>query len=328
MSMLNLTRAKLRDYRHGGDGLMLWATENVNTFDRSTRSWRPIEFWGKQVEWLKEALTLKNDRFDEEEFKHRFIVFCHPRGDAKSFLVVLICIWRFCVFPRERIILGANTKEQVTFVHYDVIVEHILNSPILTEYVGENNVMKQGTVLRRDKRGKVKDIASKDVISLIAPISTAQAIRSNITACSFSEMWKMKDETFYTELSGSIRAVKNGMALIDSVVAPKGHILYRLYKTSLNPPGHPEHDPLLYFSYYSDEHYNPTMTQEELASYRRQFLPSEYNRHFRNRWADAAYGMFTRNQISCMDIVGVPGANISTGEETYNYVVQNEGADT
>lgn len=295
MAMGNLTALKLRDYQQGGEGFILWATENVKVFDRNIRKWVPFSPWPIQVKICTEALEMKDGTF-----RYRFVVFCWPRGESKSFLVCLITIWRFCCFPRERILLGANSRDQVEFVHFDVIKEHILNSPELIEFIGEDNVLEKGIVLKREKKGKQKDIFGKDVISLIAPISTAQGIMSNITVCTFSEMHKMKNEKFYTELAGSIRAIHNGMALVDSTVAPKGHILHRMFLSSKK-----NEDPLLYFSHYADRHYNPNMTAQELLSYKKHLLPGEFNRHFRNRWEDASYGMFTPVQIQALDILGM-----------------------
>jgi hypothetical protein len=315
MGMMNLTASKLRDYQQGGEGFLLWASENLHIFDRPNRRWKPFEPWEIQVQTAKDALQIEEDG----RFKYRFVVFCWPRGESKSFMVCAITIWRFCCFPRERILLGANSRDQVEFVHFNVIKEHILNSPELREFVGEDNVMEKGIVLKREKeRGprSQKDVFSKDVIS---PISTAHGIMSNITVCTFSEMHKMKNETFYTELAGSIRAIRNGMALVDSTVAPKGHILERMFRTSQR-----DEDPLLYFSHYEDKHYNPDMTEAELLSYSKQLLPSEFNRHFRNRWEDASYGMFTKVQIEALDILGY-GEKLEKGVDVIKQTANNIG---
>jgi len=287
----------MKDYRQGGDGFLLFLSENLKVFDRKRRGWVNFSPWPKQVEICKEALEMDSTG----TFKYKFIVFCWPRGEAKSFLACMIAIWRLCCFPREKIILGANSRDQVNFVHFDVIKEHILNSPELVEFIGEDNVLQRGVVLRRDKHGKQKDIFAKDVISIIAPISTAQGIMSNITACTFSEAHKMKDETFFTELAGSTRFIHNSMVLIDSVVAPQGHFMERMYKNCKRGE-----DDLTYFSHYSDVHYNPDMTDKELESFKRKLLPSEFNRHFRNRWEDAGFGLFSKYQILGMEQFGDP----------------------
>jgi hypothetical protein len=78
------------------------------------KSYRDI--WEGQQEVLREALKMKNKRFI-----YRLIVLCWMRGEGKSLLACLIQLWKFFNWPRQQIMLGANSKDQVKFVHYDIM---------------------------------------------------------------------------------------------------------------------------------------------------------------------------------------------------------------
>lgn len=283
-------------YRDGGEGFLRWAIDNVKRFDRAYNAWIPFEPTSMQEETFKECLQMGDDGL----FKYQTIVFCRPRGEFKSYDVCLIVMWRFFNFPRERVILGANSRNQVNFVHYGVIKDTILNSPNLLDMVGEDNVLDAGVYIREQRSGKQKVINAKDVISSIVPVSATNGIYSNLTCCTFSELWRMKDEKFFTELSSSARSTPNAMTLVDSTVAPKGHILRRMFDTYVE-----KKDPLLFFQHYEDVYYNPYTTEAQLNSFKHRFLPSEYNKFFRNRWEDAGSGTFTEKQISALSILGI-----------------------
>jgi len=287
-------KKKKAAYSDGGEGFLRWATENVLRFDRAYRAWVPFEPTHMQEETFKECLKMENGLFH-----YTTIVFCRPRGEFKSYDVCLIALWKFLNFPREKIILGANSKQQVDFVHFGVIKDTILNSPKLLETVGEENVLEKGVFIREQRSGKSKVINSKDIISSIVPVSASNGIFSNLTCCTFSELWKMKDEKFFTELSSSARSTPNALTLIDSTVAPKGHILRRMFDTYTE-----KKDPLLFFQHYEDTYFNPYTTEAQLNSFKTRFLPSDFNKFFRNRWEDAGTGTFTEKQIVAMSILG------------------------
>lgn len=291
---LELRKTKKIQYVDGGKGFLKWATENVKRFDRAYRSWVPFEPTHMQEQTFLECLQMDNGLF-----KYQTIVFCRPRGEFKSYDVCLIVLWRFCNFPREKIILGANSKAQANFVHFQVIKETILNSPNILDMIGEDNVLDNSIYIREERAGKHKIVNSKDVISSITHVSAENGIFSNLTCCTFSELWRMKDEKFFTELSSSARSTPNAMTLVDSTVAPKGHILRRMFDTYTR-----KDDPLLFFQHYEDTYFNPYTTQAQLNSFKLRFLPSEYNKFFRNRWEDADSGIFNPKHVLAMSILG------------------------
>jgi len=118
--------ATYKEYRNGGKGLALWAEENVwveiHPEGSLVSKWVPIgdlpktknpftnrsywEMWQHQKEILYEALEMKDG-----EFIHRLIVFCWQRGEGKSFLAVLIQVWKFFVWPSQHIVFCANSKD-------------------------------------------------------------------------------------------------------------------------------------------------------------------------------------------------------------------------
>jgi len=133
-------------YTDGPEGFVKWCEDNVfipiypfgstmavwcsigelpDTINPETgRSYKYI--WEQQKEVARNAL-----RMVDGKFLYRLIVLCWPRGEGKSLFVCLIQLWKFFNWSRQQIVLGANSKDQVTFVHFDIIRDIILNSPNL-----------------------------------------------------------------------------------------------------------------------------------------------------------------------------------------------------
>lgn len=213
-----------------------------------------------------------------------------------SFIAVLIQLWKFFNFPRQQIMLGANSKDQTLFVHYGIMRDIILNSPKLLRIIGKRNIQEKEIRLR-DSRGNIG--------SFIRSISTATGIVSNITGYTFSEIFDMKDPKFFTQLDGSIRNIPNALGVIDSTVSVKTHILYKLYDTFRK-----NKDPFLYFSHrFSTEaresdYWSPQMTQMQLDSYRNKFPPNAFAQYFQNTWESASNSFFTDEMINASHYLG------------------------
>lgn len=292
----------ITEYRNGGTGFIKWCEDNVNipvyASGENIPQWRPLAdlptkpnpetgrspqyMWKKQQEVAMDALVMD----EAGRFVHRLIVLCWPRGEAKSFSVCLYQLWKFYCFPKQMIVLGANSKDQVKFVHFEVIRDIIKNSPNLLRIVGMKNVQEK-EVRMRDKRG--------NVVSFIRPLSSFSGIVSNITGYTFSEIFAMKNPKFFSELHGSIRAVPNALGTIDTTVSPKNHFLYKqMYRPYID-----KKDPTLFFHYRNspeakaEDYWNPEMTQQQLDSYR-STLPN-FEQFFMNTWESAA-----RNKL-CSD---------------------------
>lgn len=307
--------SKIARYREGGEGFIAWAEDylyaKVFPIGSDVEVWCPLndlptyphpvtgrsyrQLWENQKTVLRQALAMDEDG----NFKHRLIIFDWFRGEGKSFLVCDIVLWRFSVFPNQKIVLGANSKDQTKFVHYDIIRDTILNSPKLLDIVGQKNVMEK----------EIQMLSSSGrIISFIRPISSFSGIVSNITCYTFSEMFDMRNPRFFTQLDGSIRNIPNAFGLIDSTIADEDHILTRLEKGALSGK-----DPTTFVSYrfspdgeYTD-FWHPYNTQAQLDSYKIKFTPPEYDRYFRNIRPSANSRVFSNAQIDAMGIIGIDG---------------------
>jgi len=303
------------EYRKGGEGFCNWCEDHVRipiypdgddiatwvnirdlpgTPDPSTgRSYRTI--WTEQKKVFVNALEMKNGRFI-----HRLIVFCWPRGEGKSLGTVLIQLWKFFNWPRQQIVLGANSKDQTKFVHYDMIRDIILNSPNLLAAIGGRKNVQEREIRLKDTDGVIR--------SVIKPISTASGIVSNITGYTFSEMFDMRNPKFFTQLDGSIRNIPNALGIIDSTVSEKDHILFHLYSNYISGK-----TKTLFFSYrfselgVVDDYWNPFMNQEQLDDYRSKFLTAEFERYFLNKWSAGSTQVFTPEMIAEIEQIGIDG---------------------
>jgi hypothetical protein len=280
---------------HDGGYIPKWTPMNdlPTSLDIKTgRSYR--SFWENQKYVLTDALQMSGGRF-----KHRLIIFCWPRGEGKSFVAVLIQMWKFFCFPRQYIMLGANSRDQTKFVHYQIFVDIILNSPKLLRIIGRKNIQEKEIKLR-DGRGNIG--------SFIRTISTSTGIVSNVTGYTFSEMFDMSNPKFFIQLDGSIRNIPNALGVIDSTVSSKSHILYKLYLTYIK-----NKDPFLFFSHresieaQSKDYWSPQMSQDQLDSYQNKFPTNEFAQYFKNTWEAGSRRFFTIEMIDATNYLGVDG---------------------
>ena len=306
--------SNISDYRNGGEGFGKWVEDHVCL---------PIYHDGSPIpEWtsVKQMSTDKNpatgrsyaDIWDEQKlvaldalrmidgkFLHRLIIFCWMRGEGKSLFACLIQLWKFFCFPRQQIMLGANSKDQVKFVHFDIMRDIILNSPRLLNIIGKRNVQEKEIKLR-DRSGNIG--------SFVRSISSFSGIVSNVTGYTFSEMFDMKNPKFFVQLDGSIRNIPNAIGVIDSTVSDRSHILYKLYQTYQRGE-----DPSLFFHYRCSpegsfkDYWNPQMTQTQLDSYRSKFPDADFAMYFKNTWDSGSKKIFTPIMIEASHYVGVEG---------------------
>lgn len=300
------------DYRNGGEGFGKWVEDNVclsiyppgsdiavwtpvkdlpDEEDEYGRSYRKL--WKQQLDVCYRALEMTNGKFI-----HRLIIFCWMRGEGKSILACLIQLWKFFNWPKQQIMLGANSKEQVKFVHYDIKRDIIINSPRLLRVIGRRNIQQKEIHFTN---------AKKNVVSQIRSISSFTGIVSNITGYTFSEMFDMKNPSFFVQLDGSIRNIPNALGVIDSTVSDKKHILYQMFKN--------RHDiKTLFFSYrFSKEgdprdYWNPMMTEAQLNDYRIKFPFGEFERYFLNLWSAGNEKVFTQDIVDAIQYFGIKGS--------------------
>ena len=300
------------EYTDGAEGMILWCNERVcvpiypegsdvpvwtlmgelpDTPSRKTgKSYK--QMWEAQQKILRKCLKMVNKRF-----VYRQIVFCWMRGEGKSLGACLIQMWRFFNFPKMLITLGANSRDQVKFVHFDIISDVIRNSPDLFEKIGgERNLREKEIRLRNEK---------DQIVSTIRSISSFTGIVSNITGYTFSEIFDMKNPKFYVQLDGSIRAIPNALGVIDSTVSDKLHVLYQLYTGFVTGK-----TKLVFFSHRMsktgdiEDYWNPNMDAEQLADYEFKFPFGEYERYFLNTWSAGSKRVFTDEMVEEIGFLG------------------------
>jgi hypothetical protein len=302
-------------YTDGPEGFIKWCEDNVyipiypfgstmavwccignlpDTVNPETgRSYKYI--WEQQKEVARNGL-----RMVDGKFLFRLICLCWPRGEGKSLFVCLIQLWKFFNWSRQQIVLGANSKDQVTFVHFDIIKDIILNSPNLLAGVGKKNIL--------EKKIRITDDKGNDV-SVIRAISSFSGIVSNITGYSFSEIFDMKNPKFFVQLDGSIRNIPNAIGVIDSTVSTKSHILYKLFDSFIN-----RSSKTIYFDYRfskegkQEDYWNPNMSQSQLDDYKAKFPLGDYERYFLNLWSSSSQKIFTPEMLEAMQYIGIDGA--------------------
>jgi len=317
-----LTSVDVTTYRDGAEGMILWCEDKVcapiypegspvpiwfpmgelpDTVNPETgRSYKSM--WEEQKKVLREALRMENGRF-----VYNLLVLCWPRGEGKSFIVCLIQLWRFYNWPEQKIMLGANSKDQIKFVHYDIMRDIILNSPKLLAEVGGDRNIQEKEIRMKDSRGKVR--------SIIRSISTMTGIVSNITGYTFSEMFDMKKPRFFTQLHGSIRNVPNAIGTIDSTVSDKLHVLYTIYQNFQRRKAK-----RTFFSYRSSpkgdyrDYWHPNMTQVQLNDYETTFPFGEYEKYFKNLWSAGSENVFTEEMIEETRTIGTKTQLIAHSE--------------
>lgn len=259
---------------------------------KTGKSYKSI--WEEQQWEIRRCLRMIRGRF-----VYRLIVLCWMRGEGKSFIACLIQLWKFMNWPRQQIVLGANSKEQTKFVHFDIIRDIILNSPRVLSQVGKRNIQEKEIRLR-DQEGNIG--------SVIRPISSFSGIVSNITGYTFSEIFDMKNPKFFTQLDGSIRNIPNALGVIDSTVSSKEHILHNLFTSFVE-----QKTTSLYFSYrcskkgFASDFWNPNMDQSQLDDYKVKFLPADFDRYFRNVWGASGEHPFTEDLMESTHYLGMDG---------------------
>ena len=309
-------------YRSGGEGMGKWCDEYVSVPIYPEGSdiaiWTPLGdlpdepnpktgksyryIWEQQKEMLKEALRMENNRFI-----YRLIVLCWMRGEGKSLLACLIQLWKFFNWPRQQIMLGANSRDQIKFVHFDIMRDIIINSPRLADQVGDRKNIQEKEIRLKDSQG--------DVRSIIRSISSFSGIVSNITGYTFSEIFDMKNPKFFTQLDGSIRNIPNALGVIDSTVSAKTHILYSLYSNYIQ-----NKTTTVFFSYrhskegIPDDYWNPHMDKSQLDDYRAKFAFGDFERYFLNLWSAGTQKVFTDEMVEATKYAGISGELLNSDE--------------
>jgi len=300
------------EYQNGAEGLIKWAEENVRVnLKRGKEPWvllgelpdeqdefgrSPKSLWEKQKVELRVALEMD----EHGVFKRNLIIWCHPRGEGKSFLTILIVIWRFFNFPFFKASLSANSKDQSDHMHFSEIKEIIQNSPALNEIVGEKGIVEREVRITRGKKGR---------FNLIKQLSTGSGLVSNTNMVTQSEAFQMPDKAFFVQWYGSLRNTPNALGIIDTTVSTKDHWIYELYKSYLNDP-----DGVVYFSYrcnrgaLPDGYWHPGMTERQIKGYRGTFTAVEFAMYYENLWDTEEVKLLSEVDIQAIGYIGIDGS--------------------
>lgn len=289
-----------------GEQIQKWVPEYDLPSEINPETGRSYEMmWWTQQEIVRPALEMAENR----ELKNTNIIFCWPRGDGKSFLACLIQLWKFFNFLEQLIMLGANSKDQSKFVHFDIMRDFIFNSPRLFEAMDRN---KNRNIQEKEIKFKTLD---GNIRSIIRSIPTATGIVSNITGYTFSEIFQMKKPDFYSQLDGSIRNVPNALGVIDSTVSDKTHLLYQLYSGDIQGKFK-----RVFFSYRfsktgdPEDYMHPYMTKDQLSDYRAKFPFGEFERYFLNTWEAGRQRLFEDHAIEAIKVIGYQGGIMNSDD--------------
>jgi len=326
---------KPRNYRDQGPGMSKWVEDfccvPIYPEGSDIAVWTPVvdlprdphpttgksywDLWCAQKDILREALKMERKRFI-----YKLIVLCWMRGEGKSLLACLIQLWKFFNWPRQQIMLGANSRDQVKFVHFDIMRDIILNSPRLMRRIGDRRNIQEKEIRFKDAEGNVR--------SIVRSISSFSGIVSNITGYTFSEIFDMKNPKFFVQLDGSIRNIPNALGVIDSTVSDKTHVLYSLYDSFVR-----KKTVTVFFSYRSskeavqEDYWNPNMDNIQLNDYRVKFPFGDFERYFQNLWSAGTQKVFSDEMIEATKYVGIDGELLNTEKmirelETKNHLLE------
>jgi hypothetical protein len=302
-------------YPEGSD-IAIWTPMHALPTEKNPKTGKSYRhIWEGQQEVLREALRMENKRFI-----YRLIVLCWMRGEGKSLLACLIQLWKFFNWPRQQIMLGANSKDQVKFVHYDIMRDIIINSPKLFRRVGGKRNIQEKEIRLKDSLGNIR--------SIVRSISSFSGIVSNITGYTFSEIFDMKKPKFFTQLDGSIRNIPNAFGVIDSTVSEKTHILYQLYINYIQGK-----TTTVFFSYrhskegLPEDYWNPNMDKSQLDDYKAKFMFGDFERYFLNLWSAGTQRVFTEEMVEMTKYLGIDGQLLNSIEmvkelERKNHLVE------
>ena len=273
-------------YPFDGEGAIEWIqNKQIMREDKRLNRWVPIKLWDKQKEFIREAFRRVNN-----EYQYRIIIACWPRGESKTTLIALLALFRFFNLFGEVINLSGNSKDQATFAHYDLLKKTILNTPSLSKT--------HGLMVKEKYIGLFA--GPNNPVCQIKAIPTSTGLLPGTTCAVFTELHKLEDRQFFIDLWTSTRATPNAMVLVDTTVAPKGHVVYSMWEVFQKGE-----DPHLFFHHYQDQICNPETTPSQLASFKRHMLEVEYNKYFRNRWEDAAGALFSAKEIRKINYGGL-----------------------
>ena len=281
---MKITAAKLKKWRNGASGFLQWVADVQPRIPSSKGGFEifiPVDF---QIEAVKGAL----DRDKVGNYKHLTICLSFPRRHSKSTLAALIVLWRFFNFQSENIAVLANSLDQAEGVSFKILKKIVLNTPVLLEMIGADNVQKK----------EIKYPGLQSIIRAVTSSSSA-LYGSKLSAVWITEIHAAADDSAMQVLLSSIGDTVNAFSIIDSTVDSMGGPLHRLQQLAESGQ-----DPTIFYyeRSYRDlaealEKSPPWISKAWLKSRSLQLLPAEFGSQHLNRRSEAHNSLFALADI-------------------------------
>jgi len=209
-----------------------------------------------------------------------------------SLCVKLMGLFLFFNRRGESIVFAGSSRDQADTVHFKELKEICQRTPALAEIPGLE-VQEKRIILRA---------GSKSIECELAPIASKTGLLTGTTSAIFTELHEHTDCKFFEDLWTSLRGIPNAIALVDTTVADKDHVVRKLYEA------HREGDEMIYFDHHQTNSLvsrNPEITPTILKSYQRILMPHVFRKYFYNRWEDAGDDTLGTIDIRRVGVVGV-----------------------
>jgi len=275
-----------RVYLKHPEGVIAWAEDNLRVEDKLKGEFTPINLFDYQKNALLESYKCDANGL----LQHFYAIYCWARGDGKSLMSQINALYRFFNWRNQTILTASSSKENSDFLIFTELKKVITNSPMLFYLVeGDDNLLE-------------KEVRHPRLKNIISPISTFSGIKSNANMIIFTELHELAKENYFWDLANSIRGVPNAQVVIDSIASAEGHVLHKLYETSLKNDEAGRH---IYFDYVCEKNQNPLVTPAFLATQRALLPASVYDQNFRNRFGGGKRKLFNELDRRIATYIGV-----------------------
>ena len=284
-------------YDLSGDGCIQWIYDKkICLLNQRSKKWEPITLLDFQEEFIHRALATK----DDGDLKHKIAIACWKRGEGKSMCVKLIGLFLFFNLRGQKIVFSGSSKDQADKVLFTELKEIVQKTPELAKMVNYGMEVQEARIILRS--------GPKSIECELVPVATATGLLTGTTAAFFTELHEQKDCKFFEDLYSSLRGVPNAIALVDTTVADKGHIVHKLWDA------YRDGDPMVFFDYNGSKtlsNRNPEITKEYLEHQKRILLPATFRKYFFNLWDDVNTDTLSADAIRKF---GIAGVKVSGGE--------------
>jgi len=261
-----------------------WAESVLSYPDRRTKEPAPLRL----AEHQKNALWQAAARGENGDFLYSVVALCWAKGWAKSFTSAIYGLWRAVHFPRQRIFLLANSREQSQSSLLYYMQQLLFSSPKLLRWVGEQNVGE--TYIHFPNRSRIVGLPCKR--------GTTAGIRPDVLMN--TETHEIADRMVLDQLIMQTDG-PNCQVIIDSHAADDDNILAD-YKERAQT------DPRIFFDYLEgrEDVQFPWWREGFAQEAKRGLLPFEYERWILNRFGSGERKLFPPHVLEKMFDERVP----------------------